>query len=288
MRHFFLLLAISFAFFSCSSDDQVDNSSDTLAKKGYDYISKIEVYVYPQGYKQGEYVFTYDNQKRLLTFCDDLFHNTYGPPRVATVTYTDSIYSYTTKGYITGRIVLEDHRGAMYLDKQGRATKFINEAPYKDPLTDEPVTAPHTKDSLIYDADGHLTSSYIHEINLKNTFKWENNDLVKATVGGKGKITYGNTFVRFEYTNVPNRTFPDLNIFRVYPSIFNRNEGIWTTQTGIRSAHLVAKRHVFYDNKLGKTNTDSYKFDDKGRPIELMENDVYYGIRKYVITYLDK
>ena len=64
---------------------------------------------------------------------------------LATVTYTDSIYSYTTKGYITGRIVLEDHRGAMYLDKQGRATKFINEAPYKDPLTDEPVTAPHNK-----------------------------------------------------------------------------------------------------------------------------------------------
>ena len=43
MKHFFLLLAISFAFFSCSNDDQVDTSSDTLAKKGYDYISKIEV-----------------------------------------------------------------------------------------------------------------------------------------------------------------------------------------------------------------------------------------------------
>lgn len=53
MKHFFLLLAISFAFFSCSNDDQVDNSSDTLAKKATITSQRLRFTSIPRAISKG-------------------------------------------------------------------------------------------------------------------------------------------------------------------------------------------------------------------------------------------
>lgn len=243
-----------------------------------DYISKIEEYqVY--GYDErtrgrallNTYTFEYDDQKRLVSFN--------GTP----ISYHDHAINFG-----------ED---LLTLNSQGRVTKHertFHEKNKEGVLVKKVVLG--GKD-YVYDSEGHQLSRTMQEYSTSS--EWKEGNLVKRTFTYTGRLSYRRPEVLTqEYSSIPNRTFPDLNLVtKPFIDLEEPQPYLWSHIKGTRSAKLISSQALPLYEDDGKPRGTmysrwAYKLDAKGRPIDLemslLHNIFYDRGMAYVITYLDK
>ena len=149
----------------------------------------------------------------------------------------------------------------------------------------------------VYDSEGHQLSHTLRGYSTSS--EWKDGNLVKRTFTYTGDQSHRRPDVLTqEYSSIPNRTFPDLNLITM-PFIDHEEPRpyLWSHIKGIRSAKLISSQAQPLYNEDGTPRRTmyrrwAYKLDTKGRPIDLEMSvlfDTFYdsGIA-FVITYLDK
>ena len=237
-----------------------------------DYISKIEYY---HLYKNGPntfgrllvstYTFEYDDQKRLVSVM----------PGKSTISFGEDLLTLNAQGRVT-----KHERTLQEKNKEG---VLVKEVVLKG------------KD-YVYDSEGHQLSHTTTEYSTSS--EWKDGNLVKRTFTYTGERSNRRPdVVTKEYSSIPNRSFPDLNLLANFIEPRGSEPYLWSHIKGMRSAKLISTQStpLYYDDgKLRATWYDrwSYKLDTKGRPYDIeigtFFNDFWDRGMAYVITYLDK
>nr|WP_314772929.1 hypothetical protein [uncultured Porphyromonas sp.] len=237
-----------------------------------DYISKIEAY---QVFKTGPstfgrslystYTFEYDDQKRLVSVM----------PGKSTISFGEDLLTLNAQGRVT--------KHERTLQKKNKEGVLVKEVVLKG------------KD-YVYDSEGHQLSHTTTEYSTKS--EWKEGNLVKRTYTYANGNPYHEPDVwTKEYSSIPNRSFPDLNLLASFVEPRGSQPYLWSHIKGMRSAKLISSQSapLYYDDgKLRATlyNRWSYKLDTKGRPYDIeiahFFNDFHDRSIAYVITYLDK
>lgn len=243
-----------------------------------DYISKIEEYqVY--GYDERTrgrahfrtYTFEYDDQKRLVSVN--------GTP----ISYHDHAISF-------GEDLLR-------LNSQGRVTKHEQTFYEKNKEGVLVKTVSLGGKDYVYDSEGHQLSRTLEGYSTSS--EWKEGNLVKRTFTYTGINSDRKPDVLTqEYSSIPNRTFPDLNLFtKPFIDLNEPQPALWSHIKGTRSAKLISSQALPLYEDDGKPRGTMYsrwvyKLDTRGRPIDLemslLHNIFYDRGMAYVITYLDK
>lgn len=284
MKKLLLVLLILFAMGSClrnNKEPQLDISPKL------NYISKMEFFGFHDNNKLGEYLFTYDNQMRLVSFVKSsmnyisegriiYFGNTI---RIEYGTYKDP--KQRTKSSMIFQLTENNQRKIVLYERSY----------YGDDGREE-----HYRDTdFRYDALGRCIA-YVGDIDNKVVnLEWNNGNLIKGTYtyspsSSSSDIEESHDFI---YTTIPNNIYPDLNNFLYFQRFTSWGESLWSDQFGIKSTKLLQSIKTSYSDDIGVKEEISCKyekFDAKGRPIEItMRNvDISRAINKVVITYLDK
>lgn len=302
MKRLASILLVAAALGSCSKgnmDSPTPPAPSTsqislVPSQPIDYISKVEAYkLFKSGsntFRRAPFytlTFEYDDHKRLVshTFSDD-----FGAPGKTTISYHDHAISF-------GEALLT-------LNPQGKVTK--HERTY-DKKNEEGVLVKKVdlrgKD-YVYDSEGrqlsHTSTEYFTSTEYSTKSEWKEGNLVKRTYTyPDGNPSHKTDVSTQEYSSIPNRSFPDLNLLESYIEIGElvSRPYLWSHIKGTRSAKLISSQAapLYYDDgKLRGTmyNRWSYKLDTKGRPYDIeighFLNDFWDRGTAYVITYLDK
>ena len=301
MKRLASILLVAAALGSCSkgnTDSPTPPAPSTsqislVPSQEIDYISKIEEY---QMYRSGPntfgrahlrtYTFEYDDHKRLVSLAPDVL----GASGKPTFSYHDHAISFD--GHL------------LTLNPQGKVTK--HERTY-DKKNEEGVLVKKVdlrgKD-YVYDSEGrqlsHTSTDYFTSTEYSTKSEWKEGNLVKRTYTyPDGNPSHKTDVSTQEYSSIPNRSFPDLNLLESYIEIGElvSRPYLWSHIKGTRSAKLISSQAapLYYDDgKLRGTmyNRWSYKLDTKGRPYDIeighFLNDFWDRGTAYVITYLDK
>ena len=305
MKYLALLLVGALAFTACSKDDSevkegekdnivnVDNSRPddknnlkpvVPKKKVLDYISKIETYYGPDEEPIKTEIFSYDNQMRLVGISSTVPKYFTQPAMIGKGTYSQSEYVLQQEGHESKETLIPEWKATLSLDGQGRAAKFF----YESFIAYEPdrIRTPHTVlyDQFVYDKDGRLTSYYNHNRRKLMNFTWTNGNLSEVRFKEHERPAI-QLYMTSSYSTIPNKSFPDLNLYIITSYLFEHCAHFWPDQFGLRSDYLVSRMTVYFYKEALPPENITYKLDAKGRPIEVL----YYGTSryKYVITYVN-
>lgn len=241
-----------------------------------DYISKIEEYKVlagPRRVLSYTYTFEYDDQKRLVSVM----------PGKSTISFGEHLLTLNAQGRVT------KHERTYYeKNKEGVLVKKVDL---------------RGKD-YVYDSEGrqlsYTSTDYFTSTEYSTKSEWKEGNLVKRTYTyPNGNPNHKTDVSTQEYSSIPNRSFPDLNLLESYIEIGElvSRPYLWSHIKGTRSAKLISSQAapLYYDDgKLRGTmyNRWSYKLDTKGRPYDIeighFLNDFWDRGTAYVITYLDK
>ena len=241
-----------------------------------DYISKIEEYKVlagPRRVLSYTYHFEYDDQKRLVHVM----------PGKGTISLGGDLLTLNPQGKVT------KHERTYYeKNKEGVLVKKVDL---------------RGKD-YVYDSEGrqlsYTSTDYFTSTEYSTKSEWKEGNLVKRTYTyPDGNPSHKTDVSTQEYSSIPNRSFPDLNLLESYIEIGElvSRPYLWSHIKGTRSAKLISSQAapLYYDDgKLRGTmyNRWSYKLDTKGRPYDIeighFLNDFWDRGTAYVITYLDK
>jgi lipoprotein len=295
MKRLASILLVAAALGSCSKGNDSPtppapsapstSSVSLVPSQPIDYISKIEEYQV-MGYSDRTrmliytYTFEYDDQKRLVSF---ELSGKFGGSGKVPISYHDHAISFG-----------ED---LLTLNPQGKVTKHeeISYEKNKEGVLVKKVTL--AGKDYVYDSEGHQLSHTLTEYNTSS--EWKDGNLVKRTFIYTGeKSNRRPDVLTQEYSSIPNRTFPDLNL--VPKRFFDLGESrpsLWSHIKGTRSAKLISSQSLPLYNEDGSPRGPmesrwTYKLDAKGRPIDLEMSLFFHNFydrgMAYVITYLDK
>lgn len=300
MKRLASILLVAAALGSCSkekADSPTPPAPSTpqislVPTQPIDYISKIEEYKVLGPMRTGTrvliytYTFEYDDQKRLVSFG---WSGNFGASGKVPISYHDHTISF-------GEVPLT-------LNSQGRVTK--HEYTYYE-KNKEGVLVKKVflggKD-YVYDSEGHQLSRTLPGYSTSS--EWKDGNLVKRTftyTSGHSTFTGARNgtpdVLTQEYSSIPNRTFPDLNLVtKPFIDLEEPQPDLWSHIKGTRSAKLISSQSLplYHEDGTSRGAMHSrwdYKLDAKGRPINLEMSlllDTFYDRgMAYVITYLDK
>ena len=291
MKHLAILLLGLLAFTACSKDNE-EGMSPTLSEKKKDYIAKIEFFYKPLGNnvkdyeKAGEYTFTYDKQKRLVgcTYYYNEFDD--GHKSNCKMSYSENQIEFhkLESTYNGKRRYPEDF--FIILDKQGKALQ-VNTYIYGSYLHSSNREYFKYIDAFFkHDSLGHCTSFAQQGFPSIIPLVWKNGNIESIlyhTRGGVSKINPKPSGIdeNYIYTNIPNRSYPDLNLFFADYHSSGRWWSLWSDVVGFRSAHMLSK--ILLKERVYRTF--SHKLDSKGRVSETIVDTGISRLTKYIITY---
>lgn len=115
-------------------------------------------------------------------------------------------------------------------------------------------------------------------------FTWTNGNMSEVLLK-EHERPVSQLYMTSSYSTIPNKSFPDLNLYIITSYLFEHCVRFWPDQFGLRSDYLVSKMTVYFYKEALPPENITYKLDAKGRPIEVL----YYGTSryKYVITYVN-
>ena len=264
-----------------------------------DYISKIEYYKVLSGPRRVlsyTYHFEYDDQKRLISISYREGDGSKWP-----ILYGDRTITLLYPGTNEDGGKEEDR---LTLTPEGRVSEHstISYKKNKEGVLVKKVDL-RGKD-YVYDSEGrqlsYTSTDYFTSTEYSTKSEWKEGNLVKRTYTyPNGNPNHKTDVSTQEYSSIPNRSFPDLNLLESYIEIGElvSRPYLWSHIKGTRSAKLISSQAapLYYDDgKLRGTmyNRWSYKLDTKGRPYDIeighFLNDFWDRGTAYVITYLDK
>ena len=291
MKYLALLLVGALAFTACSKDELENagmDGSTPAVKRKYDYISKIAMTTGPEFTSLYVDSFTYDNQMRLIGVKSYL---PYGNPRVdmnGKAAFSKDEYKFEKQDYSYYSGLYLRWSSSLTLDHRGKASEylFVVYTPYNT-TTGKRFETISKYDSLKYNSEGHLTSCYCHLYNWKVSNIWENGNLVSFSHNFHDDPP-GVTRYQFHYTNIPNRSYPDLNLYHLMFRPFQHSMCFYSDELGLRSSKMTSEFTDSYNGKINDRYKISYKLDKKGRVIELLRESEHDTAYKFLITYVDQ
>lgn len=296
MKRLASILLVAAALGSCSKGNTDSptppapstSSVSLVPSQPIDYISKVEEYDVISGNTPSTrqraylktYTFEYDDHKR-LTFTTE--SNVYGSSGKIPISYHDDAINFG-----------ED---LLTLNSQGRVTKHEQTSYEKNKEGVLGKKVELAGKDYVYDSEGHHLSHTGTEYNTSS--EWKEGNLVKRTFTYTGKQSDRRPdVVTQEYSSIPNRTFPDLNLMPGrFLGIWDSQPHLWSHIKGIRSANLISSQVIplYYNDGTPREPMYirwAYKLDAKGRPIDLEMSVIFQNFydrgKAFVITYLDK
>lgn len=280
MKRLASILLVAAALGSCSKGNTDSptppapstSSVSLVPSQEIDYISKIEYYhLYKNGTNTfgrllvSTYTFEYDDQKRLVSVM----------PGKSTISFGEDLLTLNAQGRVT-----KHERTLHEKNKEGVLVKKV---------------VLRGKD-YVYDSEGHQLSHTTTEYSTSS--EWKDGNLVKRTFTYPDRNPNRKTDVLTkEYSSIPNRSFPDLNLLVNFIEPRGSEPYLWSHVKGMRSAKLISSQSAplyYSDGRFQGTMYDrwSYKLDTKGRPYDIeiatFLDDFHDRSIAYVITYLDK
>ena len=254
MKYLALLLGGALAFTACSKvmdgDNIVNvdnsrpgdkNSSKPVAPKKIvlDLIAKIETYSGPRQERIKTEIFSYDSQKRLVGISSTEPRYFTQPAMIGKGTYSKSEYVLQQEGHDSKKTITPEWKATLSLDGQGRAAKFVYESAIA--AVPDRIRTPyiHLHDQFVYDKDGHLTSWFNHNRHWLVNIAWTNGNMSAIRLTD-GKTLVNDLHMTSSYSTLPNKTFPDLNLYLIRSFLFEHCVRFWPDQFGLRSDYLVS------------------------------------------------
>ena len=162
------------------------------------------------------------------------------------------------------------------LNKHSKATKWISNFYFHD------GTVSDIEDSYVYDSNGHLTG-FKRSLGWSYELTWQDGNLTKKIEKFEDEEKSRKIIA---YSSIPNRTYPDLNLYLYVTLGAPVWESYWGDYLGLRSANLLSGyTNISNGNEFPRSL--KYKLDAKARPVEV---EMKSGDHTYihVITYLEK
>lgn len=260
-----------------------------------DYISKVEAY---QVFRTGPstfgrslyytYTFEYDDHKRLISLTTDGYFG--GRDGKTTISYEDRAITFLDAYNQGGK-----EEGRLTLTPEGRVSKHETISYWKNKEGALVKDDSRVEKDYTYDSKGRHLSHTSTEYSISS--EWQEEHLAKHTYTSTNTNRMPDVFT-YEYTSMPNRSFPDLNLLTL-PSWEYRETHtfLWSHIKGLRSSKLISSRTLpLYHDPQTSNGTGiirwTYKLDAKGRPYDIEAthfHDAFYDRAiAFVITYLDK
>ena len=303
MKRLASILLVAAALGSCSKGNTDSptppapstSSVSLVPSQPIDYISKIEAYKLfrngPSTFGRDPFytfTFEYDDHKRLISLtADGLFGGEAGK---ATISYEDRTITFLDTHNQGGK---DEDR--LTLTPEGRVSKHETIHYWKNREGVLVQEEPRVEKDYTYDSKGRHLSHTSTEYSISS--EWQEEHLAKHTYTRANRNSMPDVFT-YEYTSMPNRSFPDLNLLTLLPWEYRETYAfLWSHIKGLRSSKLISSRVLpLYHNPQTSNGTGisrwTYKLDAKGRPYDIEVtyfHDAFYDRAvAYVITYLDK
>lgn len=271
MKKIVSMLLATVAIASCSKKEPHSEPIKPVEPK-LSYISKIELINKLDNSKYYEIDYKYDAQMRLASFTEK---------HILLERVTDGRFKYTDKQI---ELEYDEHKHhenvlnpthiRLSLDGQGKATRLDEEIHWDTGVAnrvEQNYKFNHMGAQLSYGANMY------HQV----TSVWLSGNQVQTTYVGEGQ----KLIEEKQYTNIPNRVYPDLNLYLNKMSLATEFKYLWANALGLHSEHLLES--VVSDNGSGSKQKNSYLYqlDSKGRPTKITVLSKEDGDYFVVISY---